>query len=126
MLFARLQHQYRQDWGIRNYLTYPTIPSLPIHSPSKAEGQQSLSQSANSPPPKEPDDTSYSRRSVINPYLELNELTYILKSYLFDPFQYQAPLTLVVVVVVVVAATAVAILTPHPRILFIVICLLLG
>jgi hypothetical protein len=48
------------------------------------------------------------RRSVSNPYLELNELTYMLKSYLFDPFQYQAPLTLVVVVVVVVAATAVA------------------
>jgi hypothetical protein len=30
MLFARLQHQYRRDGGIRNFQTYPTIPSLPI------------------------------------------------------------------------------------------------
>jgi hypothetical protein len=31
MLFARLQHQYFRDGGIRNYQTYPTIPSLPIY-----------------------------------------------------------------------------------------------
>jgi len=30
VLFARLQHQFRRDGGIRNYQTYPTIPSLPI------------------------------------------------------------------------------------------------
>jgi hypothetical protein len=30
MLFARLQHQFRRDGGIRNYQTYPTIhPPLP-------------------------------------------------------------------------------------------------
>jgi len=31
MLFARVQHQYRQNGGIRTYQTYPTILSLPIY-----------------------------------------------------------------------------------------------
>jgi len=30
MLFARLPQQYRREGCIRNYQTYPKIPSLPV------------------------------------------------------------------------------------------------
>jgi hypothetical protein len=84
MLFARLQDQYRQDGGIRNYVPDLSDNPLPFYT-QPFEGQHSLSQSANLSPLKEPVDTSYPWRSLSNPYLELNELTHTVTPYLFDP-----------------------------------------